>query len=108
MGISVIGLSNSQFNADPVRIDACIRFTDRTPARSIAGVYVHQQGTAYQGAANFGVMRYLKNYGKQNNIGVMLTHKHDEGSAEKGFTRRNNTTATIEGGMFVVAGNSHR
>lgn len=92
-----IGLSNSQFNADPVRIDAGVRFTDRTPQRSIAGVYVHQQETQYQGAANFGVMRYLKNYGKQNNIGVMLTHKLEEANAEKAFTQRSNTTATIDG-----------
>ena len=92
-----IGLSNSQFNADPVRIDAGIRFTDRTSERSIAGVYIHQQGTQYQGAANFGVIRYLKNYGKQNNIGIMLTHKLDEANAEKGFSQRNNTTATIDG-----------
>jgi hypothetical protein len=92
-----IGLSNSQFNADPVRIDAGVRFTDRTSERSIAGLYVHQQETSYQGAANFGVMRYLKNYGKQNNIGVMLTHKLEELNTEKGFSQRNNTTATVDG-----------
>jgi len=92
-----IGLSNSQFNADPVRIDAGVRYTDRTTERSIAGVYVHQQGTEYQGAANFGVMRYLKNYGKQNNIGVMLTHRLDEANSQRGFSQRNNTTATVDG-----------
>lgn len=42
-------------------------------------------------------MRYLKNYGKQNNIGVMLTHRLDEEDNEKGFRQRNNTTATIDG-----------
>lgn len=92
-----IGLSNLQFNADPVRIDAGVRYTDRTTERSIAGMYVHQQGTEYQGAANFGVMRYLKNYGKQNNIGVMLTHRLDEANSRKRFLQRNNTTATVDG-----------
>jgi hypothetical protein len=92
-----IGLANSQFNADPVAINAGIRYTDRNQKRTLAGLYVHQQGTAQQGAANFGVMRYLKNYGQQNNIGVMLTHKLDEADATKGFAERNNTTLSVDG-----------
>lgn len=92
-----IGLADAQFNANPVRIDAGLRFTDRTDKRTIAGMYVHQQETSFQGAANFGVMRYLKNYGEQNNFGVMVTHRLDERDPAKGFTQRNNTTATIDG-----------
>lgn len=92
-----IGLSNSQFNADPVRIDVGIRFTDRTPQRSIAGVYVHQQSTGDQGASNFSVMRYLKNYGKQNNVGVMFTHRLDEASGRNGFSQHNNSTVSVDG-----------
>lgn len=92
-----IGLSNSQFNADPVPIDVGVRFTDRTQKGTWAGLYVHQRETGYQGAANFGVVRYLKNYGKQNNVGLMITHRLDESEMEKGFMQRNNTTATIDG-----------
>lgn len=92
-----IGLANTQFNADPVPIDAGARYTDRTQERTLAGLYVHQRGTATQGAANFGVFRYLKNYGKQNNIGVMLTHRLDEADASKGFQQRNNTTLSVDG-----------
>jgi hypothetical protein len=92
-----IGLSNTQFNADPVPIDAGARYTDRTQERTLAGLYVHQRGTATQGAANFGVFRYLKNYGKQNNIGVMLTHRLDEADINKGFRQRNNTTLSVDG-----------
>jgi hypothetical protein len=92
-----IGLSNTQFNADPVPIDAGARYTDRTQERTIAGLYVHQRGTATQGAANFGVFRYLKNYGKQNNIGMMLTHRLDEADITKGFQQRNNTTLSVDG-----------
>jgi Domain of unknown function (DUF5916) len=92
-----IGLANNQFTADPVAIDAGIRYTDRNQKRTLAGLYVHQRGTEQQGAANFGVMRYLKNYGKQNNIGVMLTHRLDEADAEKGFVQRNNTTLSADG-----------
>lgn len=48
-----IGLANAQFNATPVSIDAGLRYTDRTANRTLAGLYVHQEATAFQGAANF-------------------------------------------------------
>jgi hypothetical protein len=92
-----IGLANSQFNANPVPIDAGVRFTDRTQKRTIAGLYVHQQQTEQQAGANFSVFRYLHNYGKQNNIGAMLTHRFDEKNTEKGFNPQSNTTLTIDG-----------
>lgn len=92
-----IGLSNTQFNADPVPIDAGVRYSERTQRRTIAGLYVHQRETDFQGGANFGVMRYLQNYGKQNNVGVMLTHRLDEAIAEKGIIQQNNTTVTLDG-----------
>lgn len=92
-----IGLSNSQYNAEPVPLDVGLRYTDRTQDRTIAGLYVRQQGIDQQAAASFGVLRYLKNYGKQNNIGVMLTHRLDELDSEKGFRERNNTTLSIDG-----------
>ncbi|MCB0628855.1 MAG: DUF5916 domain-containing protein [Saprospiraceae bacterium] len=92
-----IGLANAQFNAAPIPIDAGIRYTDRDEKRTWAGLYVHQQGTEYQGAANFAVARYLKNYGKQNNMGVMLTHRLDESDPEKGFEAHHNTTLSWDG-----------
>ncbi len=92
-----IGLANSQFNANPVTIDAGLRFTDRNLKRTIAGLYVHQQGTDRQSAANFGVFRYLHNYGKQNNIGAMLTHRLDESNVSKGFLQKNSSTLTLDG-----------
>ncbi len=92
-----IGLSNTQFNAKPVPIDAGLRFTDRTKDRTFASLYVHQEGTAEQGAADFGVLRYLKNYGKENNIGVMFTDRVDEADPRKGFNTKNNSTLTVDG-----------
>lgn len=92
-----IGLANTQFDADPIPIDAGLRYVDRTRGRSIAALYVHQRGTDEQGAANFGVLRYLKNYGEQNNIGVMVTDRLNEASAAKGFTQHNNSTVTVDG-----------
>lgn len=92
-----IGLANAQFNADPVPIDAGIRYTSRNQKGTTAGLYVRQRGTEFQGASNFGVFRYAKNYGSQNNIGAMVTHRLDEADASKGIARRNNTTLTIDG-----------
>lgn len=92
-----IGLSNTQFNADPVPIDAGMRFTNRNQKQAFAGLYVHQRSTDMQPASNFAVLRYLRNYGKQSNIGVMLTHRLDEANATKGFAEKNNTTFSIDG-----------
>lgn len=92
-----IGLANTQFNAAPVPIDAGVRYTDRTQKRTLAALYVHQRGTDMQGPANFGILRYLKNYGKQNNIGVMVTHRLDEADQGKGIDQRNNTTLSVDG-----------
>jgi hypothetical protein len=92
-----IGLSNAQFNAETVPIDVGIRYTDRTQKRTIAGLYVHQRGNENQAGANFGVFRYLQNYGKQNNIGIMLTHRLDEASNTKALLQKNNTTLTVDG-----------
>jgi hypothetical protein len=92
-----IGLTTTQFNAAPVPIDVGLRFTGRNQQQAFAGQYVHQRATDIQPAANFGVIRYLKNYGKQSNVGIMVTHRLDEADASKGFTMRNNTTVTLDG-----------
>jgi len=92
-----IGLANTQFDAGPIPIDAGLRFVDRTRDRSIAALYVHQRGTDEQGAANFGVLRYLKNYGAENNIGIMFTDRLDEADAAKSFGQSNNSTLTVDG-----------
>jgi len=92
-----IGLSNLQFNAEPVPIDVGARYTDRNQKRTLAGLYVRQRGTDYQGASNFAVARYLRNYGVQSNTGLMITHRMDESDGTKGFQQRHNTTLTWDG-----------
>lgn len=92
-----IGLSNTQFNAASVPIDAGARFTDRNTKRTLAGLYVHQRSTDDQAPANFGVFRYLRNYGQQNNVGLMVTHRLDEMDEAKGWSTRHNTTLTLDG-----------
>lgn len=91
-----IGLQGS-FNSKPARLNAGTRYTMRDENRSIAGLYIHQAETPNSPAASFGVARYLHNYGKENNVGVMLTHRLDEASSELGMTQSNNTTLTIDG-----------
>jgi hypothetical protein len=49
-----IGLSNSQFNATAVPIDAGVRFNDRNEKRTLSGLYVHQRATDEQGGASLG------------------------------------------------------
>ncbi|MFY7652711.1 MAG: DUF5916 domain-containing protein [Chitinophagaceae bacterium] len=92
-----IGLDNTQFNANTVPINGGLRFTNRTQKNTIAALYVHQRETNEQAAANFGVFRYLKNYGKQNNMGVMLTHRIDEANINKGLSQKTNSTLSIDG-----------
>lgn len=91
-----IGLQGD-FNAAPARIDAGARYTSRTEKEAIAGLYVHQAATDNSAAASFGVARYLRNYGKENNVGVMVTHRLDEASRELGTEQSHNTTLTLDG-----------
>ena len=91
-----IGLQGD-FNAEPAPIDVGTRFTQRTDKHAIAGLLVRQRATDGSPAANFGVARYLRNYGRENNVGVMVTHRYDEGSEELGSASNNNTTITIDG-----------
>ncbi len=91
-----IGLQGN-FNAEPAPIDAGGRYTMRNENRSIAGLYIHQAETDNSPAANFMVGRYLQNYGKENNVGIMFTHRLDEQSSELGREQNNNTTLTVDG-----------
>lgn len=79
-----IGLTG-EFNAAPVPIDAGVRFTDRTERHTWAGLYVQQR----EDAAHFGVARFLQNFGKQNKIGVMLTHRAE--------AAKHNSTFSLDG-----------
>lgn len=89
-----IGLDNV---GNPIPINAGIRYTERNDKYTVSGLYVNQQRSNTQGASNFGLLRYLRNYGTQNNWGVMLTHRYDQSYRSKGFERQNNTTFTIDG-----------
>ncbi len=91
-----IGLQGD-FNAEPAPIDAGIRFTQRTNKQAIAGLYVRQRETDKSQTSNFGVARYLRNYGRENNIGVMVTHRFDESTSDLNLEANHNTTFTIDG-----------
>ena len=91
-----IGLQGS-FNAAPAPIDAGVRYTQRTEKQAIAGLLVRQRATSTSQASNFGVARYLRNYGRENNIGVMITQRSDLRSDELNLASNSNTTITIDG-----------
>ncbi|MEZ4850504.1 MAG: DUF5916 domain-containing protein [Bacteroidia bacterium] len=91
-----IGL-DGEFNATPAPLDFGARFTQRTEKQAIAALFARQRATENLPAANFGVLRYLRNYGRENNIGVMITQRIDADSSSGGFGGMNNTTLTIDG-----------
>jgi len=91
-----IGLEGN-FNAEPAPIHAGARYTMRNEKQAIAALYIHQAKTETSAAASFGVARYLHNYGKENNVGIMLTHRFDEASTELGVKQSHNTTLTLDG-----------
>ena len=91
-----IGLQG-EFNANAAPLDIGTRFTRRTAKNAIAGLYVRQRETDKSPASNFGVFRYLQNYGRENNIGIMVTHRLDESFSQQNLKSNNNTTVTIDG-----------
>ncbi len=91
-----IGLQGS-FNAEPAPIQFGTRFTQRSEKQALAGLFVRQGATDLTPASNFGVARYLRNYGRENNVGIMVTHRLDESSSELGVVANNNTTITFDG-----------
>ncbi|MEM8910087.1 MAG: hypothetical protein AAGD05_19710, partial [Bacteroidota bacterium] len=58
---------------------------------------VRQGATDQSSTANFGVARYLRNFGRENNVGIMVTHRLDEASSDLGTATNNNTTLTLDG-----------
>ena len=91
-----IGLSNA-FNATPAPLDAGTRYTDRNENRTIAGLAVRQRETDDGPGSTFGVARYIQNYGKENNVGAMVTYRRDDAFADLGLESQNNTTISIDG-----------
>ncbi len=91
-----IGLDGN-FNSDPLRLNAGIRYIDRTENYSLAGMYINQESGSQTGASHFSILRYMHNYGKQNNIGAMLTHRFDQSDRVRDFNSAQNTTLTIDG-----------
>lgn len=91
-----VGLAGN-FNAQPAPIDIGARYTQRDENQTLAGMYIHQAETNISQAGNFGVFRYSRNYGKENNVGFMLTHRLDESSASLNADGQNNSTFTVDG-----------
>ncbi len=91
-----IGLENT-FNAAPAPLDVGARFTDRNENRTIAALVVRQRDTDNSPASTFGVSRYTQNYGKENNVGAMVTYRLDDSSEDLGVSSQNNTTVSIDG-----------
>lgn len=83
-----IGLDGN-FNAQPAPIHFGSRFTNKTAKRTIGALYVKQGKTEKSLDTHFGVARYIHNYGKENNVGIMATHRNSD--------KIKNSTITIDG-----------
>lgn len=91
-----IGLQGN-FNATPAPIQAGGRYTFRDEKQAMAGLVIRQSETETSPVGNFAVARYLRNYGQENNVGMMLTHRWDQASANLGTQESHNTTLTVDG-----------
>lgn len=91
-----IGLQGN-FDAAPAPINAGSRYTFRNEKHTIAGLYINQAQTDQSPNTHFGVARYLLNYGQENNVGIMLTHRTDQQMESIGLGQQNNTTLTLDG-----------
>ena len=91
-----IGLDNS-FNAQPAPLDFGARYTNRTEKSTIAAMAVRQRKTDESGGSTFGVARYMQNYGRENNVGVMLTSRLNDRFGASNIDNSNNTTITVDG-----------
>ena len=87
-----IGLDN---DGNPIPIDAGLRYTDKNTNYSLGAMYVHQRRSENSLASNNSVVSFIKNYGRQNNIGILVTSKIEE--ANDSIKADNNTTITLTG-----------
>ena len=58
---------------------------------------VRQRETDDSPGSTFGVARFIKNYGDENNIGAMVTYRLDDSLDTLGLSSNNNTTISIDG-----------
>lgn len=87
-----IGLDS---NGSPIPIDVGARFVSRNQRRNIGGLLMSQNKFAGESGSYFGVFRYEHQYKKQDNIGMLLTNRYDEGTGD--LNARNNATISISG-----------
>ncbi len=78
-----------------IPVNGGARFTSRTVKTSIGALFLKQKSTDILPASYFSVFRYQRNYGEQNNVGVLITNRIDE-KINSG-RQKNNTTASING-----------
>ncbi len=91
-----IGLQGN-FDALPAIINAGLRYTSRDESKAIAGLMVHQAAGESTPEALFSSARFLKNYDKENNVGIMFTNKYNIRSDALNQEGYSNTTLTVDG-----------
>ncbi len=80
---------------NPIPIDVGARFTQKTNSYNLGALYVHQQATETAQASSNSVLLFKKNYGKQNNLGILVTNKYSQTNED--LKSYSNSSATIMG-----------
>lgn len=82
-------------NNSPVPILGGIKYTDKNIRYSLGLLAIRQRSRDNLPAANMTVARYNRNYGEENTLGLMVTHRLDESTDST--LADNNTTLTLTG-----------
>jgi hypothetical protein len=78
-----------------IPVEGGARFTSRNIKSSTGALIMRQRKTDVSPASNFGVIRHQRNYGEQNNVGILFTGRVDEKLND--IKTPANYTATLNG-----------
>ena len=78
-----------------IPVEGGARFTSRNIKSSTGALFIRQRENSLIPAANYGVIRHQRNYGEQNNAGILFTARLDD--KFKGNKNHSNYTATLNG-----------
>jgi len=80
----------------PQAIQGGARIVDRTPKRTLGAMFLRQEGKDSIIGTDYLVARVQKNYGKEENIGFLLTEKYEEPNTARA-PHISNTSFSING-----------
>jgi len=80
----------------PQNIQGGARFVDRTTQRTLGGMFLRQSGADSLLGTDYFIGRYQKNFGKEENVGILITNKYEEPIRPQ-LAHVSNTSISING-----------